>query len=249
MFVGSPGRESSGLHNEVLVSEEGVAARLPNTQFRVNGSVDKLEITTANSSVTGVLGTNPNIRTLVVAAPGVQIEGVEIGNLTFTAGVDFGAIRLTGVILESSTHIGPSAAQHTIDVGGTVIDNIEGGSVAFLRPKGNITCRGKFTRCFLLQHSEGGSVPSIIFSQQGAQVVNVSAITSTFSENYLIDFFAFDKASQAKAAQELATALIWPTIAVLLSVLLAHGKPKKLDKIDKVDTTKEKAPGTRQKTA
>lgn len=243
VYVGGLGRTASGLRQEYVAKNNSGPTRLPNTNQIVNGTVDRIDVTMADTKVTGT-GPDPYVETLVVAAPRVHISSVRIGNLTFKTGSTFGAVRMLNVTLENSAHIGPSAAQHTVNLTGTVVDDLRGGGVAFFRPTGDIVCSGPFTRCFLLQKNEGGSPPATIFAQGGAQVVNVSTIVEgVFAPSYMIDFFAFDKEAETAAAAALAKSLIWPTAGILVSVFLAHGRPNKLKRPadpDSEKTQKEK---------
>ena len=227
VYVVDQPRVESGLRNELVVKDDTSGSSIPNTTYIVNGSVTKLTLVNTGSLVKGV-GDSPYIETLVVSAATPTIKNVRIGNLTFLTGINFKNLLLQNVILETSTHIGPSVQQHTVNLDGSVVSNLTGGAIAFFRPTGTINCEGEFTRCFLLQKIDPGAEPATVVPSHGAAVIDVTAITGIYGDAYLTDFFAFGKVAELDEASQLAWSLFWPTVAILASIFLAHGRPRKL---------------------
>ncbi len=236
VYVVDQPRVESGLRNELLVGDDTGGSSVANTTYIVNGSVTKLTLVTAGSLVKGV-GDSPYIETLVVSATAPTIKNVRIGNLTFPTGINFNAMRLENVTLETSAHIGPSVQQHTVNLDGSVVSNLRGGAIAFFRPTGTIHCEGEFTRCFLLQKIDPGAEPATVVPSNGAAVIDVTAITGIYGDAYLTDFFAFGKVAELDEASQLAWSLFWPAVAILVSIFLAHGRPRKLPRPEKKEKT------------
>tara|TARA_Y100000593_G_C4252638_1_gene307974 strand:- start:176 stop:946 length:771 start_codon:yes stop_codon:yes gene_type:complete len=228
VFLGSGHISESGLKREaVLLSGKSQTVPMHLGVAYVNDTTDFLELVTPGTTL---IGRNSSIiiNTLVVAAPEITLRNLIIGNLTFKKGNDFTKLKLINIVLGATSRIVPTAAQHTVDLNGAVIQNITGGAVALFRTTGSVTCAGEFTRCFVLEKNEPGREQVDITSEDGATVVDVSAITKTFGPQYMIDYFAFDKVEETLQASDLANALVWPTLATILSVILAHGSPKKV---------------------
>lgn len=228
VFLGSENLTSSGLKREAVLPD-GSSQTVPmhlGIAF-VNSSTDFLKLSAPGGSLIGRNG-SIEVETLVVAAPGVTLENLVIGNLTFQKGINFKGLTLKNVVLGATARIVPSAAQHTVDLDGAVIENITGGAVALFRPTGTIHCAGTFTRCFLLNKNDPGKEVGIVIATDGATVVNMSVLTRTFGPEYMVDYFAFSREEALIQATNLANALVWPTVVVLLSVVLAHGSPKKM---------------------
>ncbi len=228
VFLGKIGVSESGLKREAVLPS-GTSSTVPlNLSIAyVNGSTEELKI---SGPETKLIGRNSSsyVSTLIVAASDVTISNIRIGNLTFEKGVDLKRLHLQNLILETTTRISPSAEQHVVDMNGARIENVTGGAVALFRPTGTITCSGEFTRCFYMQKNDPGREIGVINSENGANVIDITMFTRTFGEDYMIDYFAFNKAEELKEATDLANSLVWPTIVIILSVVLAHGTPQKV---------------------
>ncbi len=231
VFLGVTNRTGSGLQREAVVNGN-VEDVPPNaTTVYANASGGTYHLATPGATLTGASSTIV-ADTVVVSAPGVTIRDIEIRNLSFVTGVNFGALTVQNTAIGQSTSISPSAKQHAVDLNGAMFDNITGAAIAMFRHTGVVTCAGEFTRCFVLPKTEPGADPGIVVATGGAQVVNVSSITGIFGDAYLVSFFAFNKEEETIEATELAQSLAWPTVAAIASVLLAHGTPKKARRVE-----------------
>ena len=218
-------RTSSGLASELVVTaSQGQLPQDAKTLF-INASMGRYRIITPNISVVGATDSTV-VAKLEVAAPNVKIRNLVIQNLTFEKGINYQAIELADVAVETSVSFVPTPRQHVVDLDGARFDNITGGSIALFRHVGTVTCAGEFTRCFVLPKNDPGQDPGIVHATQGATVVNISALTSIYGNPYLVSFFAFNKEQETIEATNLARALVLPAIVALASVYLAHGTPK-----------------------
>lgn len=192
----------------------------------INTTLGAYTIITPGVTITGA---RPGIvvDSLVVAAPDVTIEHLTIKNLTFQTGIDLKALKLENVEVQSSVSIAPTPEQHTVNLNGALFSNITGGAIALFRHTGTATCSGTLTLCFILSKNDAGAPTGIVQADQGATVVNVSAITNIYGDQYLISFFAFNKEEKLIEATRLAGTLFWPTVVAIFSIFLAHGQPKK----------------------
>lgn len=231
VFLGVTNRTGSGLRREAVV-DGNVEAVPPNaTTVYANASGGTYHLAAPGSTLTGASSAIV-ADTVVVSAPGVTIRDIEIRNLSFVTGVNFGGLTVKNTAIHQTTSISPSAKQHVVDLNGARFDNLTGAAIAFFRHTGVVTCAGEFTRCFVLPKNDPGDDPGIVVATGGAHVVNVSTITGIFGEAYLVSFFAFNKEEETIEATELAQSLAWPTVAAIVSVLLAHGTPKKARKVE-----------------
>lgn len=224
-------RENTELSGERVVT--ATRGQLPQNARRIFINASRGSYTAITPGMT-ISGAHPGIvvDTLVVEAPNVKIIDLAVHNLTFKSGINYKAILLENVTVTYPVSLSPSPRQDVMGLDGAVFSNITGGSIALFRHTGTVACSGLFTRCFVLEKTDPGAVQGIVHAAFGATVVNVSAITSVYGNPYLISFFAFNKEEELLQAEKLAKALVWPTVVALLSIFLAHGRPKRIEEKD-----------------
>ena len=221
------GRTASGLSGEQIVT--ATHGQLPQNakHIFINASLGSYRVITPGITISGA---TPGIviKDLVVAAPDIKLRDLVIQNLTFKTGINYDAIVLENIEVVEPVSLAPRPRQDTMALDGAVFSNIRGGSIALFRHTGTVECSGILTRCFVLEKNDPGSTPGIVHADRGATVVNVSTLTAIYGDPYLISFFAFNKEEELIEAENLARALIWPSILALFSVFLAHGKPRRI---------------------
>ena len=231
VFNNITARNGMGLSGERVVTAKSGQLPQDARHIFINTTLGSYTAITPGMTISGA---HPGVvvDALAVEAPNIKITDLIVRNLTFKTGINYKSILLDNVEVFAPVSLSPSPRQDVMDLDGAVFSNITGASIALFRHTGTVECSGIFTRCFVLEKNDPGAVQGIVHAEDGATVVNVSAITAIYGNPYLISFFAFNKEEELIQADKLAKALVWPTVIALLSILLAHGRPKLIEEKD-----------------
>jgi hypothetical protein len=209
---------TSEFHGELAVSGTVnlTVAHAVRTVYLQEGAGGELRLFQDDVVIRGV---GPHsLERLVLYGQNVSVSNATVAELVFPNSV-YRNMRLEQVRVRYPLHMAPHGGAPVVDVGGSVLSNVNGSFVSLLHPRGTLEIDGA-TEVVVLPQTRGA-----VFETTGTApaILDVGELIEIFGGEYLVEFEAGELVVEALEAEQLAHTLILPTVIAVVTVILAWG--------------------------
>ena len=173
----------------------------------------------------------PTVGTITVLRPNVRIENLSAKRIVFPEGVTPGGIRLQNVTVADPIQVAPKDDTVDISMDNAFFDNVSGNYVALLH-RGLVNSSN--TDILWLPRATSETDNNVLSYGNGSNL-NVAKLTGIFGAQYELEQAAGSVVVENLQAEQIATALLFPTLLLVGVTVFSN--------LDRLKNVKQKGDG------
>lgn len=230
------GTEEFSVHGELALDQTFAedAFTVPNhvkTLF-IKDDMPDLDITvdSINATVRAFNSAQPTrVNVITIVQPNVRIHNMHAKKIVFPEGFSPVGVEITNVSIVDPIQVAPEDDNVDVSLKNAVFSNVEGNYVALLHHSGIVNSTN--TEILWLPRATSGDETGVLSYGNGSNM-NVAKLTGIFGAQYQLEQAAGSVVVQNIQANQLATALLFPTL-LLAGILVFSNSDRIFNNVDK----------------